>query len=64
VTIPSNSISTFEELSDMSEIIILYFLIGAFLAFRHISSGRVGEIGKVGTFLSHMLLWPLFTVMK
>lgn len=48
----------------MKEFAIIYLIIGAILAIRHISSGKVGEVGKLGTFVACTLLWPAFVIMK
>lgn len=48
----------------MKEFALIYLIVGAILAIRHISSGKVGEVGKLGTFIAYALLWPAFVIMK
>lgn len=42
----------------------LYLIVGAVRAESHLKSGRVGNAGRVPTFLATMLLWPLFLKVK
>ena len=48
----------------MAIFISAYIFIGTILAIRHLSAGRVGEIGKFGTLIAYTLLWPIFIVIK
>lgn len=45
-------------------LIIGYFVIGLFIGINHLSSGKVGEIGPMGTLIAHVLLWPLLLLIR
>ena len=39
--------------------IIIYIIVGIFVACNHLASGRCGSAGPVVTFIATVILWPL-----